>query len=62
MIGTIDPSHIDTTYLPKVVVDMGKRSLIELLNAELNNLRFEVKFSFPKVKRTLLAGEFTALT
>ncbi|WP_342533882.1 hypothetical protein MHB40_03125 [Lysinibacillus sp. FSL K6-0057] len=61
VIGAIDPSHMDTTYLPEVVVDMGKRNLVELLNSRLCNPRFEVKFDFPKVKRTLIEGEFSEL-
>lgn len=57
-IGGIDPSHIDTTYLPEVVVTMGERNLVELLNSRLSSPRFEVKFDFDKVKRTLSEGEF----
>lgn len=58
VIGAID----SRTYLPEVVVDMGKRNLVELLNAKLNNPRFEVKFDFKKVKRTLMKREFSYLT
>jgi len=57
----IDSSHIDTTFLPEVVVNMGKRSLLELLNMKLNNPRFEVKFDFDKIKRTLVGGGFSDL-
>lgn len=55
----IDSNHIDTTYLPEVVVNMGEPSLLELLNAKLNNHRFEVKFDFDEVERTLIEGEFS---
>lgn len=57
----IDSSQIDTTFLPEVVVQLGKRNLVELLNAKLNNPRFEVKFDFQKVKRTLMEGGFSDL-
>lgn len=38
---------------------MGKHSLLELLNAKLNNPNFEVKFGFDKVERTLIDGKFS---
>ncbi|MFJ8263018.1 hypothetical protein ACIQ4I_13875 [Rummeliibacillus sp. NPDC094406] len=59
VLGGIDPSHIDTTYLPEVIIQIGKRSLVDLLNAKLNNPRFEVKFNFDKVKRTLMEEKFS---
>lgn len=54
----IDSNHIDTTYLPELVVNMDERILLELLNAKLDNPRFEVKFDFDKVERMLIEGEF----
>lgn len=57
----IDASQLETMFLPEVVVKLGKRNLLALLNEKLVNSRFEVKFGFKHVKRTLLAGEFTDL-
>ena len=58
----IEASLIDKRTLPEVIVQLGKRNLQELLNAKLNNHRFEVKFDFDNVKRTLIGGEFADLS
>lgn len=55
----IDASQLETTYLPEVVAKLGKRSLLALLNEQLVNPCFDVKFGFKHVKRTLMAGEYT---
>lgn len=55
----IDASQLETTYLPEVVAKLGKRSFLALLNVQLVNPRFDVKFGFKHVKRTLMAGEYT---
>ena len=57
----IDSSHIDTTYFGEVVMDIGERSLLELMNTKLNNPHFEVKFDFDDVKGTLIREEFSDL-
>lgn len=57
----IDASQLETTFLPEVVAEVGKRNLLTLLTDKLANSRFEVQFGFKHVKRTLAAGEFTDL-
>lgn len=61
VIGAIDPTYIDTTYLPQVVVNIGKRSVLKLINTKLDNPRFQVAFDFKKVKRTLMKEDFSDL-
>lgn len=55
----IDANQLEKTFLPEVVAKLGKRSLLSLLNKQLANQRFNVKFGFKHVKRTLMAGEYT---
>ncbi|MCP1143665.1 hypothetical protein [Lysinibacillus endophyticus] len=61
LLHPIDSNHIDTTLLPEVVAQYGKRVTLILINSKLNNSRFEVKFDFKKVKETLMKGEFEDL-
>ncbi len=56
-----DPSHIETTYLPDAVQQIGEHNLVEFINSRLNNPRFMVKFEFENVTRTLLNEEFSGL-
>lgn len=60
-IGAIDPTHIDTTFITQLVVDLGKHYVLKVINAQLENYRFKVKFAFPKVKSTLQEGDFSDL-
>lgn len=61
VIGAIDPTYVDTTYIPEVVFDIGKRSLMAELNMGLDNSRFQVAFDFKKVKRTFMKEDFSGL-
>lgn len=56
-----DPSHIETTFLPDAVKRIGEHDLLELINAKLNNPRFEVKFEFDNVTSTLMNEAFSGL-